>query len=103
MNQQPKKGIDEWRHCYIGQELILLAELKKKNISLQQFNQIWDSIEQQNQDSQLSEDEKNPEYRQEIARRILRQIQNTATNLTEQPWKPFTPEQLIQIYRHVKK
>jgi hypothetical protein len=103
MTIQPRKGTGRYRHCYSGQEPNLDAELKKKNMSIEQFNQIWDSIEQQNQDSQLSEDEKNLEYRQEIARRVLRQIQNTTTNLTKQPWKPFTPEQLIKIYNHDKK
>jgi len=44
---EPRKGTGLFRHCYIGQEDNLKKELDKKNMTLDEFNSIWDHIEKQ--------------------------------------------------------
>jgi hypothetical protein len=92
MADEPRKiGFGEFRHCYPGQEANLLAELRKKNLSLEDFNRFWDHIEERNRDHKFSEDEKNTEYRQEIARRLSRQLNDAFMAPEDEPFNLFVP------------
>ncbi len=39
---KPKKGEGDFRHCYVGQEANLLATLREKKMTLEEFNHALD-------------------------------------------------------------
>jgi hypothetical protein len=97
----PLKGNGQYRHCYHGQEANLHKLLADKYLSLEDFNQFWDSYLAINRDHERSLEEKNTEYREAIAQRMLRMLADATTiaERSKQPWERYTDDQLREIYQ----